>query len=1224
MAASGYLPPVIIEILGSDKGLVTTLTKDKALLLAFAKQQTNAPIGADTRVFQTDLVTAKTELLAFAKEVTNANVGVDTAKFWAEIEALRAQLAAMSPLDINIDMNTASIMAQIAALKGELALAMAGAGGADGGLGALLGGGGKGGGGAANSLTTAMGLFHTMHLFAPEIVGLGAALFSVGAGFAALGIASIGAASDIYAGVTAVGAATNAMAAAIPGTTQWQKGVVALGQAWSTIPANLQPAVNSIRNFMNQLGNSPAATEIQGFLGGQAGILTGLFHVGSSTFEPLILATQRAIVTVEGMFKHGLGSGSLTNFVSSISRMVGPALIELVQLGGAILKIASGFARAVTDGQGMEVIVRLFQNLATVVNSGFFQGFIGGWVDLDRIVSTVIGLFADAIGGLGNLGSAMHGVGTVVGFAASAFLLLKAAAYLANTNMFGATAGAKAFESSVKGMTTKVVGFGLLTVGITGLVAGISQLTGVSDPLTSLWNGIAGALGFASKSVYGLNTTISGYTVQLSKAVPGTASFSAAMDLLVRSEQSIGSSLAGAATGFAKFTVKIPDSYKTMLANLNAQNGSLASWAVDAQKLLKKGMNPAAVAALAQQAPQDLSTMANATGAQFQQMGIAWQEHLMTMAQSGKTGIQGMFTAMEAGFTSGNPMMKAAAAQLATTIGSQMGTPFNGTLASIKKMAASLQTIDPSTLKKLNGQLSPMPGTAAAAAAGVGKVKGSTHSTSGTLLSMAGSLGMVVAGFAMVSGPIMGFLGAIGGAIGAVASFAVGIGETIAIVVGFGTGIAEVIVALVAIGVAAYELATHWSTVWNTIKSVALSVWNGIKGVILPIVHAVVSGVTSAMSRLESFISSTWTRISVRTSVAWNDFKGFIVPIINDVATVVTANMHIIGDVVTVVWHAIVGVVQAAMPLIESIVKTGFAVIGAVIKGVWQVIVAIIRAAWSIIGTIIKTAVGVVEGIIRIFAALLTGNWTALWNAIKSVVSTVWNGIWAIVSAAVGLVIGVITAFGTTIAGIWSALWNGLVSALRIVWGLVTSAVKTGIHDILAAFNGAGMWLFNIGKAIIQGLVNGIKSAIGAVTSAVKSVASGAVNAVKGLLGIASPSTVFAEIGANLGQGLVLGITGSKGMVNTALAGLVNTGMVTAAVAQIPGQTRMAMGGLGSTASNGTPGFGAGVTYAPTYSVQVTGDMSPQTAHALKAMLEQHDRELVTNLRMGSSRMGMA
>lgn len=91
---------------------------------------------------------------------------------------------------------------------------------------------------------------------------------------------------------------------------------------------------------------------------------------------------------------------------------------------------------------------------------------------------------------------------------------------------------------------------------------------------------------------------------------------------------------------------------------------------------------------------------------------------------------------------------------------------------------------------------------------------------------------------------------------------------------------------------------------------------------------------------------------------------------------------------------------------------------------------------------------------------------------------------------------------------------------------MVVSAVKW----VIAAFKGGE----DAAKNLVQGLINGIKNGTGMVVDAIKGMGSSAMNALKGLLGIHSPSKVFAQLGGHVGAGFAMGLDGSHQAVGNA------------------------------------------------------------------------------------------
>lgn len=117
---------------------------------------------------------------------------------------------------------------------------------------------------------------------------------------------------------------------------------------------------------------------------------------------------------------------------------------------------------------------------------------------------------------------------------------------------------------------------------------------------------------------------------------------------------------------------------------------------------------------------------------------------------------------------------------------------------------------------------------------------------------------------------------------------------------------------------------------------------------------------------------------------------------------------------------------------------------------------------------------------------------------------------------------------------------------LRIVggWGrdLLAWAKRElpGIVDnIVSFFKSLPGKLLEIGKDIVRGLWDGIKSMGKWIGDKVSDFVGGITKGVKGVLGIRSPSSVFADIGENISLGLARGIAETKNAVDSAVSGLV-------------------------------------------------------------------------------------
>lgn len=117
--------------------------------------------------------------------------------------------------------------------------------------------------------------------------------------------------------------------------------------------------------------------------------------------------------------------------------------------------------------------------------------------------------------------------------------------------------------------------------------------------------------------------------------------------------------------------------------------------------------------------------------------------------------------------------------------------------------------------------------------------------------------------------------------------------------------------------------------------------------------------------------------------------------------------------------------------------------------------------------------------------------------------------------------------------------WKQVKQVAMDVWHSIIDFIHSIPSGIKSAIGDLSNLLVDVGKSIIRGMINGIKSEIHDASQAVKDVANTAVSGVKNLLGIHSPSAVFADIGENMGKGLIQGLQNIKAQASIATTQLV-------------------------------------------------------------------------------------
>ena len=268
----------------------------------------------------------------------------------------------------------------------------------------------------------------------------------------------------------------------------------------------------------------------------------------------------------------------------------------------------------------------------------------------------------------------------------------------------------------------------------------------------------------------------------------------------------------------------------------------------------------------------------------------------------------------------------------------------------------------------------------------------------------------------------------------------------------------------------------------------------------------------------------------------------------------------------------------APLILMIALVVKNFDKIKSAATSVWNVIRTVFSAIWSFLSPILKfisdlfiivfggIAIVVIMAVQKIYQ-IVTSVMSAVWgfiqpilNAIKNFFSAVWSGIFFVVKTYLTLmydfystiftaiyniirsiVTGIINFFAPAVSWLYHkgvAIVQGLVNGIRAVAGAVWWAIKTVADQIGNFFGGAWNWLYGVGRAIIDGLIRGIRDMAGRVSQAVGDTANSIKNKFRNLLGIRSPSKVFADYGLNIGAGLMKGIEKTKSAVDEAMAGL--------------------------------------------------------------------------------------
>lgn len=270
-----------------------------------------------------------------------------------------------------------------------------------------------------------------------------------------------------------------------------------------------------------------------------------------------------------------------------------------------------------------------------------------------------------------------------------------------------------------------------------------------------------------------------------------------------------------------------------------------------------------------------------------------------------------------------------------------------------------------------------------------------------------------------------------------------------------------------------------------------------------------------------------------------------------NMAGLVSAGMSIIQGIANGLISALPTLAAQAPTIIAAIVQglatasvaaaeVGAALIEAVAYGISNSLEALLSAAGELVGSVLDVFSNEFSAVGGAISESLEPGLSAINTWGSNVVSSIGT-------AASNAINAVATWFAQLPSRIASAL-SGALSAL-VSWGSnmanrARSAMTTVVNNIGNTLRQAISRVTTIGTQIVQGLANGIKAAASRVITAITGVVTGAINAAKSLLGIASPSKVFAQFGEWTAEGYSIGIESGIGYAVRAVEKL--TGTVTA------------------------------------------------------------------------------
>ena len=256
-------------------------------------------------------------------------------------------------------------------------------------------------------------------------------------------------------------------------------------------------------------------------------------------------------------------------------------------------------------------------------------------------------------------------------------------------------------------------------------------------------------------------------------------------------------------------------------------------------------------------------------------------------------------------------------------------------------------------------------------------------------------------------------------------------------------------------------------------------------------------------------------------------FTGIVNGISSMLPVLLPALVELIAYAVTTLIDQLPALLECALQLIIGLADGLLAALPVLIAALPEIINSVVSFLVAAVPQILQAGITLLLALVDALPTVIDALIAALPQIIESTVSTLVAAAPQIVQAGISLLLALIEAIPVIVPQIVAALpqiitaiINGLIAAgpqvlasAQEVWGQITAAVPQLIADIGAAV-----------PEIINGIVNGLAAGASAVWDAACQLGSNILGGIKSFLGINSPSTVMAEQGNYIIQGLLNGL----------------------------------------------------------------------------------------------------
>lgn len=329
-------------------------------------------------------------------------------------------------------------------------------------------------------------------------------------------------------------------------------------------------------------------------------------------------------------------------------------------------------------------------------------------------------------------------------------------------------------------------------------------------------------------------------------------------------------------------------------------------------------------------------------------------------------------------------------------------------------------------------------------------------------------------------------------------SITAALGSALLIIVG--------VITLVVAGVAAFA-AAFGVTIAVAAKVIAgiLLLVSGI-GLLIAAFAAVVIGIITAYNKFEWFrnmVNQVWA--SIKAGVA--SLANFLKPIVQEVVTFINQQWQKIKD-----WwdKEGPGILEAARIIWEAI-KSYLKLVWDQLKTYWDAVFPYMKTVaknnWEMIKEIISAALDIILAIIKVWAAMIRGDWDEAWETYKNIMNRAKDALVKIGQKLMDNLDAIIEGGLKALKTLWDMGWSVIQKIAEKVWQAIKNKIKSELEQA---------------KQQVDNKMDQIKNAIKTKIDAAKKAVENAANSIKNKLSSLANSAY--NWGSNLGSMFAKGI----------------------------------------------------------------------------------------------------